>query len=364
MKPQSLFIINDGVYPYHTGGMEVFNYHLIKALNDKSEISYLATQKYDFDGPHYIKIPNLPLTRITAPLFAFLYLLFHRNIKSVVLSFSSGHWLMWHLYYWTIKLLNLPTTIVIHYGQSVPKEHHNTYLKLLNQASTVIAVSNDIKRNYDEAFGVNCKVLYPLIPFTLSDIDKMQLRDMYSIPRDATVFVMVGSLKSMKNPDTVLHAVSSMTSEEIKRLNPFIVYAGDGHMRNDLESLAVDMKLQERVRILGMVPNNKVKEVMAMSDVYIISSDFEGTSVSLLEAMYNSKVVIASDVPGLRDMIRDKFTGLLFKVKDEHSLKVSMLSCEKLEELSKSLGKNARMDFDARYNYEEMVEAYLRIISM
>ena len=228
----------------------------------------------------------------------------------------------------------------------------------------MIAVSNDIKRNYDEAFGVNCKVLYPLIPFTLSDIDKMQLRDMYSIPRDATVFVMVGSLKSMKNPDTVLHAVSSMTSEEIKRLNPFIVYAGDGHMRNDLESLAVDMKLQERVRILGMVPNNKVKEVMAMSDVYIISSDFEGTSVSLLEAMYNSKVVIASDVPGLRDMIRDKFTGLLFKVKDEHSLKVSMLSCEKLEELSKSLGKNARMDFDARYNYEEMVEAYLRIISM
>jgi hypothetical protein len=63
-------------------------------------------------------------------------------------------------------------------------------------------------------------------------------------------------------------------------------------------------------------------------------------------------------------MIRDKFTGLLFKVKDELSLKVSMLSCEKLEELSKSLGKNARMDFDARYNYEEMVEAYLRIISM
>lgn len=363
MKSTSLFIINDGVYPYHTGGMEVFNYYLIKALNDRSAVSYLASEKYDFDGPHYIKLPKLPLTRITTPLFAFLYLLFHRDISRVVLSFSSGHWLMWHLYYWIIKLLNLQATVVVHYGKSIPEDHHATYMKLLNQASTVVAVSNDIKRNYDEAYGINCKVVYPLIPFALSDKDKMQLRDMYRIPHDATVFVMVGSLKSMKNPDTVLHAVSSMTVEEIQRLNPFIVYAGDGPMRNELEVLVADMTLQDRVCMLGMIPNNMVKEIMAMSDVYIISSDFEGTSVSLLEAMYNSKVIISSDVPGLRDMVSNNHTGLLFTVKDESSLKESMLRCVKLEDLSDSLAKNARMDFDKRYNYDEMVTEYLRLIT-
>lgn len=362
MNNKTLFIVNDGVYPFKTGGMEIFNYHLIRELKDRCALTYIATHKYDYTGLDFVKLPKMPLRRISIPLYTFCYILFHKNIRSAVISFSAAHWLMWYLYYLIIRLLCLKTIIVIHYGKNIPDNHVCIYKKLLKSAAHVVAVSEDIKRNYDDAFGIDCKVIYPLVPFEKSKKGKTECRKFYGIPCDARVFVMVGSLKEMKNPQTILEALTDMSEDEISALNPYVVYAGDGHMRDVIEKYVSDNLLTSRVRLLGNVPNDKVREIMMLADVYVIASDFEGTSVSLLEAMYNSKTIIASDVPGIRDMITDDFNGYMFKVGDYSDLKACMLKCKEDDEKLISLGVQAKIDFDRKYNHESMVDEYVGLI--
>ena len=363
MKKKTLFIINDGVYPFKTGGMEVFNYFLLKELKERCELTYIATEEYSFTGLEFVKLPKLPLQRVTTPLCAFFYLLCHKNIRNIVLSYSSAHWLMWLLYGLIIKLLSLNTITVIHHGKNVPCEHFGVYNNLFNYSNHVIAVSEDIKQKYDEAFGIDCKVLYPLIPFEASKINSVQCREIYGIPQNARVFSMVGSLKCMKNPLTILQALKDMTDEELYALNPYVVYAGEGHMRSVIEKFILENNLLDRVRLLGNLPNSKIRDVMTLTDVYVIASDFEGTSVSLLEAMYNSKIIIASNVPGIRDMILNNVNGYLFEVKNHIDLKNCMFKCKEYSEKHKCMGKQAREYYEKKYNHTDMINEYVALIN-
>lgn len=353
-----IFIINDGVYPYHTGGMEVFNYHLIKSLSAEMPICYIASQEYDFDSAKYVRVASLKPTKIFTPLWMFLYLMFHPEFKRVVLSFSAAHWLVWRIYELAIRTLRLKATIVIHYGKTVPPDHFSIYSKFFRSAENIVAVSEDIKNNYDAAYGINCKVVYPLIPFTKADKDSSYYRVKYHVPIDSNVIAMVGSLKGMKNPQRIIEALCLFDKEELVKYKPHVVYAGAGPMMEELKFLVESKGLSEYVSFLGLIPNPQIREIMAMADAYLIASDFEGTSVSLLEAMYNSKAVVASNVPGLRDMISNGENGLLYEVDSPEQLKECIIELLKSKPDADRLGRAARYSYDLRYDYKDVLNAY------
>lgn len=353
-----MFIINDGVYPYQTGGMEVFNYHLIKALSLEMPVSYMASRKYDFQSAGYIRSCSLRPTKLFTPLWMLIYLMFHREYRQVVISFSAAHWLVWKIYYWAVRLLKLKATVVIHYGKKVPADHFSVYRDFLKAAENVVAVSEDIKNNYDAAYGINCKVVYPLIPFTKADKDSSYYRVKYHVPIDSNVIAMVGSLKGMKNPQRIIEALCLFDKEELVKYKPHVVYAGAGPMMEELKFLVESKGLSEYVSFLGLIPNPQIREIMAMADAYLIASDFEGTSVSLLEAMYNSKAIVASNVPGLRDMISNGENGLLYEVDSPEQLKECIIELLKSKPDADRLGRAARYSYDLRYDYKDVLNAY------
>lgn len=353
-----MFIINDGVYPYQTGGMEVFNYHLIKTLSLEMPVSYMASRRYDFESAEYIRSCSLRPTKLFTPLWMLIYLMFHREYRQVVISFSAAHWLVWKIYYWAVRLLKLKTTVVIHYGKEVPADHFSVYRDFLKAAENVVAVSEDIKKNYDAAYSVDCKVIYPLIPFTEADKDKSYYRAKYHIPADCNVISMVGSLKGMKNPQRIIEALCLFDKEELVKYKPHVVYAGAGPMMEELKFLVESKGLSEYVSFLGLIPNPQIREIMAMADAYLIASDFEGTSVSLLEAMYNSKAIVASNVPGLRDMISNGENGLLYEVDSPEQLKECIIELLKSKPDADRLGRAARYSYDLRYDYKDVLNAY------
>lgn len=357
-----MFIINDGVYPYHTGGMEVFNYHLIKSLSTEMPVSYIASQEYDFDSAKYVRLSSLKPTKIFTPLWMFLYLMFHREFKRVVLSFSAAHWLVWRIYELAIRILRLKATVVIHYGKTVPQDHFTIYSKLFRSAENVVAVSADIKDNYDTAYGINCKVVYPMIPFVKADKDSSCYRVKYHVPIDVNVISMVGSLKGMKNPQRIIEALCLFDKEELTKYKPYVVYAGAGPMIEELKFLVESKGLSEYVSFLGLIPNSQIREVMTMTDVYLIASDFEGTSVSLLEAMYNSKAIVASDVPGLRDMISNGENGLLYDVDSSAQLKECIIKLLKSKPDADRLGKAARYSYELKYDYGDVLNSYKNML--
>lgn len=356
-----LFLINDGVYPFRTGGMEIFNYHLIKELSQNLSVSYIANNKYDFDAAKFIKSISLRPRKFFIPLQTFIYLLIKREYNHIVISFSDAHWLVWKMYAMMIKILRIKSTVIIHYGKDVPRNHKEVYVSLFNSATNVIAVSDDIKRNYDSAFGLDCKVVYPLIPFTLSLKSKESLRLKYNLPIDANIITMVGSLKTMKNPNRVLEALMLFDEDDLLKYNPCVVFAGDGAMRGELELFVRVNRLSKYVRFLGVVPNKDVCEIMSMADIYLIASDFEGTSVSLLEAMYNSKAIIASNVPGLKDMISHRKSGLLYDVSSPTDLKHNILYMLEDSDAAKRLGAEAHRLYEEKYSFGDIIKFYTNL---
>lgn len=358
MNTKIHFVLGGGTYPHLTGGMEIFNYYLIQALRGKFDISYTAYQSLAVDNIQFKKCFYLRPIKYFFPLQFFIHLLFSKDIRKVVFSYSAAHWIVWHLYRTTCRVLNRKYYVVIHYGDATPNGHEENYYRFFRDAEVVIAVSEDIKKNYDKKYDIHCKVLYPLVPFSYSPLTKENLRMKYQVPSGANVVSMIGSLKGMKNPETVIGALSLFTPEEMQRYRPHIVYAGAGSSMEKLKQMAFDYGVEKCVTFLGNIPKEKTCDIYKLSDIYLIASDFEGTSVSLLEAMFNRKPIITSRVPGIVNTICEGSECLMYTVKDAVGLKKCLLDYMSQAGLSDRLSSNAYEHYLCNYDYENVVSAY------
>ncbi|WP_294545043.1 glycosyltransferase family 4 protein [uncultured Bacteroides sp.] len=357
------FVLEMGTYPQLTGGMEIFNYYLIKSLKDKFNISYSAYKPLDIEGIRFMRCLKLKPTKFLFPFQLFFYLLFNRNVKRIVFSYSAAHWIVWYLYTWMCRLLKRKYYVVIHYGDTAPNKRNNIYRNFFQYASAVIAVSNDIKKNYDLKYNLNCKVIYPLVPFKYSEYEKEELRKKYGIPLKSRVICMIGSLKKMKNPDTVIKALTLFSDTENALYNPFVVYAGDGQLLGELRSMVANFHLEEHVLFLGNIPKETINEIYKLSDIYLIASDFEGTSVALLEAMFNRKVIITSRVPGIVDTINENTECLMFQTRCEKKLKEQIITLLSNSQLCVNLSENAYNHYCYEYNYNDVLSSYTSLLS-
>ena len=359
MMQKILFHICDGVYPSVVGGMEIFNYYLIKNL--ASDIAVFSSRKYDFDA-EYITYRRIKPTKIFDGLQLFFVLLRNRDIKTVVFSYSEAHWLLWYMNMLAVRLAGREYISIIHHGKVPSGEHIKQHGKFLRHSAKLVAVSNDIKRNYYKVFGTDCIVIPPLIPFEQSVLDRNECREKFGMDPGASLICQVGTVKGMKNPQTLIEALSLFSEAEIEKYNPQVVFAGWNLMQKQLGELIRRKGLESRIHFLGFVPVEDVRDVMRMSDIYVIASDYEGTSVSLLEAMFNSMPIVASNVRGINDMLSDRENALMFPVKDALALKDGIIAFLESDELRKNLGSKAREVYGTRFDYSRVVDLYKKIL--
>ncbi|HKQ33642.1 MAG TPA: glycosyltransferase, partial [Thermodesulfobacteriota bacterium] len=91
-----------------------------------------------------------------------------------------------------------------------------------------------------------------------------------------------------------------------------------GPERTGLEKEAEELRLSNRVIFLGQ--RNDVRELLLGCDLFVLPSLFEGLPLSVMEAMAAGKPVIASDIGGVNELIRDGETGYLVPPGDTHAL--------------------------------------------
>ncbi|MDE6332636.1 MAG: glycosyltransferase, partial [Muribaculaceae bacterium] len=120
--------------------------------------------------------------------------------------------------------------------------------------------------------------------------------------------------------------------------------------------LASELGLSERVHFLGV--RSDIAELLKASDYVVMSSHFEGLSLSSVEGMSVGKPFLASDVDGLREVV--KGYGILFPHEDSAALAAEIMKLEENREMYKSVAEACRhraADFDIA----QMVDAYSRI---
>lgn len=356
------FNLRKGIYPYRTGGMEIFNYYIIKSLANFYCVSYSAYLPLNFTTGKFHKLRNLRPSAIFEPLQLLFFLLKHEDIKTVIYSFSLDSWIAWWLYTIIQKKTKIDYVVVIHYGKNPSLKHKKILRRFFLSAKKVIAVSKDIKTKYDALYGINCEICFPLVPFKKSNLSKCELRMKYDIPQNVNVISMIGSLKKLKNPLTLLNSLLLFDNDALNMYKPYILYAGDGSLRKELEKISVKHKLTQYVRFLGVVPKEQINEIFELSDLYIISSDFEGTSVSLLEAMFHKIPIIASRVQGIKETVRENIDCLMFHVNDAKMLKSCICKLLTDNDLKNQLIEHAYNQYEKYYKYSDILSYYKNIL--
>lgn len=357
-----LFHICNSVYPYVVGGMEIFNYYLIREISHRLDVAVFSGSEYDFDHIERFNYHSVRPTKLFDGFQLFILLLFHRDISLVVFSYSQAHPLLWLANCFAVILNRRKYVAIIHHGMVPDRKGFSLLSFFFRHASRVIAVSDDIKSNYDKLFDISCTVIPPLVPFKHTELTKMECRLEYKLPLDATIICQIGTIKEMKNPQTIVRAVAAMNSTEIGKYNPHIVFAGNCVFDSFTDLVQVS-GVADRVHLLGAIPKEDVCKILKASDYYLIASDYEGTSVSLLEAMYNNLPIIASDVRGIKDMVSHRHNALLFPAKDSDALLDCLKEYLDSPELRMELSNAARKSYNKKYNYDGMLDSYFNIFS-
>jgi glycosyltransferase involved in cell wall biosynthesis len=173
--------------------------------------------------------------------------------------------------------------------------------------------------------------------------------------------VMVGRLDPIKRHDLVLAALASLPSQLPWELE----IVGDGPERQALEALRARLGLDARVKFLGL--RDDVPALLANADAFLLVSDSEGMSLSLIEAIASSLPIIATDVGNNAELVKDGWNGFVIAPGDREALGRSLHVLLRDETLRRTFGENSRtlsssaLDFRTTLSrYVELYEAALR----
>ena len=138
--------------------------------------------------------------------------------------------------------------------------------------------------------------------------DRVAVRRRWKVPENANVVLFCAKLQPWKRPADVLRA---FYRAEIR--NSYLVFAGEGPLRKELEQEASQLGIFEKVRFLGFVNQSGLPDVYVSSDVMVLPSEYEPFGLVVNEAMLCGCGVIVSDHVGARfDLIKDGQTGCVY----------------------------------------------------
>lgn len=175
---------------------------------------------------------------------------------------------------------------------------------------------------------------------------------LFKTDNDKYIITQIAGFRKEKDQGTLIRAVA--------KLPPMyhLVLVGDGERIDEYKQMVSDLNITDRVSFLGL--REDIPSIIDASDIIVMSSKHEGFGRSVIEGMYLGKPIIASNVPGLADLVKD--VGLLFPSGDDASLSalIRSLSEDKLlyQSLSEKSRKQAR-NFDAN----KMIKAYESVYS-
>lgn len=125
-------------------------------------------------------------------------------------------------------------------------------------------------------------------------------------------------LMNWKRVDGILHALSKLPDDV------HLLVAGDGDMEEPWKELAKELGLEDRAHFLGNVPHAQIPLHVRAADIFVLNSEYEGLSHTLLEVMNLGTPMIASGVCGNPEVVEDGVNGLLVDPMDPETLRVAL----------------------------------------
>jgi glycosyltransferase involved in cell wall biosynthesis len=159
--------------------------------------------------------------------------------------------------------------------------------------------------------------------------------------------VMVARFSTQKDHETLFKALAGV-AEPCRML-----LVGHGPLFESTKTLAKDLGVASQVEFLG--DRHDVPDLLAGSQIFILSTNWEGFPISILEAMRAGLPVVATGVGGVSEAVIDGETGIVTPTRDEEALSNAIQQLLSDPQLRDSMGKKGRERFVEHFGKRQML---------
>jgi glycosyltransferase involved in cell wall biosynthesis len=272
----------------------------------------------------------------------------HSGVKAIVHTFH-GH--VFHSYFSPAK-----TRVFLEIERYLAK-----------RTTKIITLSEIQKQELTETYKIAPSEKFEIIPlgFDLKKFEENQIakrakfRSEYNLDDDEIAIGIVGRLVPIKNHELFLKALKIVSERTTKKVRAFVI--GDGEERMKIEQLAQSLGLKFNNQDLKekniLTFTSWIKEIdvsNAGMDIIALTSNNEGTPVSLIEAQASGKPIVSTKVGGIENIVLENETALLSSVGDEKVFAENLLRLIESDEIRFSFSKKGSDFVRNKFSYQRL----------
>ncbi len=254
-----------------------------------------------------------------------------------------------------------------------------TFLKLLTGAKTVIEVQGEI-------FSGKKWLLKKIGQFVTKKADRVRVNSNeifnqvkgQGISEDKIRLVFLRVDLNLFNPRLSISDVDKLTIgyigrlidgkgienilEAVKILNNYkLLIFGDGPIKSKLKAMAKNLGISDKIEWRGFVSYNKVPEALSQIDVFVYPSLHEGFGRAIMEALAMEKAVVATNVGGIPDLIKDGINGFLVAPNNSQELALKIKELLGNKELREKFGKAGREWVSKNFEWNQGIQLFANL---
>lgn len=180
----------------------------------------------------------------------------------------------------------------------------------------------------------------------ISNAEPYEKKD-FGVGEDEQLIIQISAFRPQKNQPTLIKAMKHISGTKL-------LLVGEGQERQNCENLAASLGLTNKISFLGI--RDDVPRLLKTADVVVLSSHYEGLSLSSVEGMASGRPFVASDVPGLTEVVKD--AGILFEKNDDQQLADIIKRLLKDKSFYSTTVKNC-IERSKKYDLDTMAKSYL-----
>ncbi len=227
----------------------------------------------------------------------------------------------------------------------------------LAKYSEAITTNSDSVRDFYAQHGIDpnlfCVIPNGIEPRAVNEIDRQEAFRRLNVQDDRKLILAVGRLWPQKRYRDLIWAAELLAT---LRQDTTLVIIGDGPQSGELLRFRDSVTQPQHVRFAGN--RDDVAELLPHADLFWIGSEYEGQSNAVIEAMQAGVAVIASDIPGNRDLVLADKTGRLVPLGDRAEFARQSHDLLQHPQLAASLGEAGKERIRTQFTVQEMVRRH------
>ncbi|MEI9475468.1 MAG: glycosyltransferase [Deltaproteobacteria bacterium] len=264
---------------------------------------------------------------------------------------------------WASAFLRIPHIVTIHGSDFRLAMESASLLKKIfyhvcKRANYIHCVSEVMRRGI-EALGIEGAKI-STFPMGVDETFFEAGRNRKSIMQKGRDFKILSNrnLLPIYNVSLLIRSIPMVLEKESKIR--FLI-AGDGTERESLQKEVEYLNVGSFVQFLGRIPHSEMPNLLADTDIYVSTSLYDGTSVSLLEAMACGAFPIVTDILSNREWISDGENGFLVPTDDTFVLAAKIIKVLRLTKLSKESCERNRKIVEEKAHWNQILRNFTRI---